>query len=169
MNGSILRGGGLPARWAKLGDAAVSRAFLVLVALTFCSPVVSGEPGPAQSAVEAPVRPDFCPGDMDEQLRDPSVDYMGFFPTMEGAIEVAASLDESIFEITIREAVIGPGWVVTAKYRELPNADEFEQQKNAIAALAKAHGSPIMAPVCMAVPRGIVNMQPLRSPRRSTQ
>ena len=155
-------------RWADSCSVVVSRALLLSMLLAFCSPAVSGEPSPAPKTADA--RPYLCADDMLGHIPVRSVDYMGFFPSMKGAIEVAASLDVSIFEVTVREAVVGPDWVVTARYREFPNPEEYEQQKNAIAVLAAAHGSPIMAPSCTRgpVPRGSL-LRSLRPSGKSAQ
>lgn len=69
------------------------------------------------------------------------MDFFGFYATDEEAIGAAAELDESVFKVEVREAAVGPEWVVRAAYRQLPTREAHAEQAEAMRIIGARHGS----------------------------
>lgn len=69
-----------------------------------------------------------------------SIEFMDFFRGADAAIEAAASIDDEIFLVRARPAAVDGGWVVTARYRELPEPGVLELHEEQMAALGRRLG-----------------------------
>lgn len=113
---------------------------VLLVALFGCLVWSSAEAAPAPDHADASIRPDLCPGEFFVENPIRILDFMGFFPTLDGAVAVASQIDPHAFEITVRDAADGYGLVVVARYMKLPDTSEFEAHIASMRALGKRHG-----------------------------
>ena len=117
---------------------------LVSFALTCCliaaispAPTYAGTRG-GSSAISSS---ELCPGFHAKGLSVRRVDFMGFLPSEDAAVEAAAEIDEARFEVTARPAAIGFEWVVIAAYRQLPSLPILEQDRRTMKALGRRFGA----------------------------
>jgi hypothetical protein len=76
------------------------------------------------------------------------IDYLGFFPSQEAASSAALAIDARRFVVEFREAAVGGVWSLSARYRELPDAQEFPVDRAAMSALGKKYGADSFLPGC---------------------
>jgi hypothetical protein len=81
------------------------------------------------------------------------VDFVAYFPTEQDAVEMAARVDDALFDVVVRAAADRPDWVLRATYRELPEAATHAANERELPALAAAHGGRHAGFGCFLEPR----------------
>ena len=66
-----------------------------------------------------------------------SVEFYMLANTQAQAVELAALIDAGRFDIEARESTLWSGWIVTARFRQLPRASELEAQSEVTESLAQ--------------------------------
>lgn len=81
------------------------------------------------------------------------VDFVAYFPTEQDAVEMAARVDDAVFDVVVRAAADRPDWVLRATYRALPEAEMHAANERELPALVAAHGGRHAGFGCFLEPR----------------